>query len=350
VTDRASETLPAWIRAAAPVAADLRAGKAVVALESTVITHGLPRPVNLEIARQMESQVSAAGARPATVAVLDGQICLGLTPEELERLALSPSARKLNRRDLGAARAKGESGGTTVSATMYVAHGAGIRVFATGGIGGVHLGAARAKGESGGTTVSATMYVAHGAGIRVFATGGIGGVHPGAGGDVSADLTELAQTAVAVVCSGAKAILDLPRTLEWLETAGVPVIGWRTDEFPAFFSRESGLSVSTRADTPAQAAAILRSHWELGSKAGALVCVACPEEEAVPRSRVEAAVSQALAIAESVGVTGKDLTPFLLARVAELSGDATLRANLALLRHNARVAAEIALALAGPAR
>ncbi|HLC01824.1 MAG TPA: pseudouridine-5'-phosphate glycosidase [Anaerolineales bacterium] len=311
MTDRASETLPAWIRAAAPVAADLRAGKAVVALESTVITHGLPRPVNLEIARQMESQVSAAGARPATVAVLDGQICLGLTPEELERLALSPSARKLNRRDLGAA---------------------------------------RAKGESGGTTVSATMYVAHGAGIRVFATGGIGGVHPGAGGDVSADLTELAQTAVAVVCSGAKAILDLPRTLEWLETAGVPVIGWRTDEFPAFFSRESGLSVSTRADTPAQAAAILRSHWELGSKAGALVCVACPEEEAVPRSRVEAAVSQALAIAESVGVTGKDLTPFLLARVAELSGDATLRANLALLRHNARVAAEIALALAGPAR
>ena len=311
MTDRASETLPAWIRAAAPVAADLRAGKAVVALESTVITHGLPRPVNLEIARQMESQVSAAGARPATVAVLDGQICLGLTPEELERLALSPSARKLNRRDLGAA---------------------------------------RAKGESGGTTVSATMYVAHGAGIRVFATGGIGGVHPGAGGDVSADLTELAQTAVAVVCSGAKAILDLPRTLEWLETAGVPVIGWRTDEFPAFFSRESGLSVSTRADSPAQAAAILRSHWELGSKAGALVCVACPEEEAVPRSRVEAAVSQALAIAESVGVTGKDLTPFLLARVAELSGDATLRANLALLRHNARVAAEIALALAGPAR
>jgi len=311
VTDRASETLPAWIRAAAPVAADLRAGKAVVALESTVITHGLPRPVNLEIARQMESQVSAAGARPATVAVLDGQICLGLTPEELERLALSPSARKLNRRDLGAA---------------------------------------RAKGESGGTTVSATMYVAHGAGIRVFATGGIGGVHPGAGGDVSADLTELAQTAVAVVCSGAKAILDLPRTLEWLETAGVPVIGWRTDEFPAFFSRESGLSVSTRADSPAQAAAILRSHWELGSKAGALICVACPEEEAVPRSRVEAAVSQALAIAESVGVTGKDLTPFLLARVAELSGDATLRANLALLRHNARVAAEIALALAGPAR
>ena len=311
MTDRASETLPAWIRAAAPVAADLRAGKAVVALESTVITHGLPRPVNLEIARQMESQVSAAGARPATVAVLDGQICLGLTPEELERLALSPSARKLNRRDLGAA---------------------------------------RAKGESGGTTVSATMYVAHGAGIRVFATGGIGGVHPGAGGDVSADLTELAQTAVAVVCSGAKAILDLPRTLEWLETAGVPVIGWRTDEFPAFFSRESGLSVSTRADSPAQAAAILRSHWELGSKAGALICVACPEEEAVPRSRVEAAVNQALAIAESVGVTGKDLTPFLLARVAELSGDATLRANLALLRHNARVAAEIALALAGPAR
>jgi pseudouridine-5'-phosphate glycosidase len=310
VIDSSPTTLPAWIRAAPAVQADLRAGKAVVALESTVITHGLPRPMNLELARQMESQVTAGGARPATVAVLDGQVRLGLTPEELERLALDTSTRKLSRRDLGAA---------------------------------------RAKGESGGTTVSATMFVAHAAGVRIFATGGIGGVHRGASGDVSEDLTELSQTPVAVVCSGAKAILDLPRTLEWLETAGVPVIGWRTDEFPAFFSRESGLSVSTRGDTPAEVAGILRSHWELGAESGTLVCVPCPEDEAVPRSRVEAAVTQAMAIADSVGVAGKDLTPFLLARVAELSGDATLRANLALLRQNARVAAEIALALTTPA-
>ncbi len=308
--DRSSAPLPEWIRATPPVAADLLAGKAVVALESTVITHGLPRPVNLELARQMESLVTAAGARPATVAVLEGRICLGLTAEELERLALNPSTRKLNRRDLGVA---------------------------------------RAKGETGGTTVSATMFVAHAAGVQVFATGGIGGVHHGAGGDVSADLTELAQTPVAVVCSGAKAILDLPRTLEWLETAGVPVVGWQTDEFPAFFSRESGLSVSARAEGPADVAAILRSHWELGATSGALICVPCPEGDAVPQARVEAAVREAREIAGSVGVTGKDLTPFLLARVAELSGDATLRANLALLRQNARVAAVIALALAGPA-
>jgi pseudouridine-5'-phosphate glycosidase len=308
MTDQPAISVPSWIRVAPLVAADLRAGRAVVALESTVITHGLPRPVNLELARQMEAQVRAGGARPATVAVIEGQVCLGLEPEELERLALSSATRKLNRRDLGVA---------------------------------------RAMRQSGGTTVSATMAVANAAGIRVFATGGIGGVHRGPGGDVSADLTELSQTPVAVVCSGAKAILDLPRTLEWLETAAVPVIGWRTDELPAFFSRESGLSVSARADDASQAATILRAHWEMGSRAGALICAPCPEEDELPRSRVEAAVDQALGLAEEVGVMGKDLTPFLLARVAELTGDASLRANLALLRNNARVAAEIALALAG---
>jgi pseudouridine-5'-phosphate glycosidase len=300
---------PPWIRVAPALAADLADGKPVVALESTVITHGLPRPVNLELARQMESLVRSTGARAATVAVLDGGICLGLTPEELERLALNPTARKLNRRDLGVA---------------------------------------RLRGESGGTTVSATMFVAHAAGVRVFATGGIGGVHRGPTGDISADLTELAQTPVAVVCSGAKAILDLPRTLEWLETAAVPVIGWKTDEFPAFFTRESGLPVSARVDEPPEAAALVRSHWETGGKTGVLICAACPEGDAIPKPTVEAAIQEALATAETVGVTGKDLTPFLLARVSELTANASLRANLALLRQNARLAGEIAVALAAP--
>jgi pseudouridine-5'-phosphate glycosidase len=289
------------------VAAALASGNPVVALESTVITHGLPRPVNFELARQMEAQVRSAGAVPATVAVLDGEIRLGLSRDELERLALGGETRKLNRRDLGPA---------------------------------------TARGESGGTTVSATMFVAHAAGIRVFATGGIGGVHRGPGGDVSADLTELAETPVAVVCSGAKAILDLPRTLEWLETGRVPVIGWNTSEFPAFFSRESGLPVSERVSGAHEAAAILRAHWQLGPHGGALICVPCPEGDAMPRPQVEEAIRQAREIAESVGVTGKELTPFLLARVAEITGDASLKANLALLKNNARVATELALALA----
>jgi pseudouridine-5'-phosphate glycosidase len=289
------------------VAAALKAGKAIVALESTVITHGLPRPVNLELARQMEAQVRAGGAAPATVAVLDGRIRLGLSPDELERLALGGETRKLNRRDLGAA---------------------------------------VARGESGGTTVSATMFVAHSAGLRIFATGGIGGVHRGTSDDVSADLTELAETPVAVVCSGAKSILDLPRTVEWLETCRVPVIGWNTPEFPAFFSRESELPVSERVSSAEEAAAILAAHWGLGARSGALICVPCPEGDAVPRSQVETAINQAIGIADSLGISGKELTPFLLARVAELTGDASLKANLALLKNNARVAAEISLALA----
>ena len=304
-----STPFPSWIHAAPEMRAALGGRKPIVALESTVITHGLPRPVNLELARQMEAQVRSAGAVPATIAVLDGHVCLGLMPEELERLALTTTTQKLNRRDLGVARARGTSGGTTVSATMFVAYSAGIRVFATGGIGGVHRGAA---------------------------------------GDVSADLTELSHTPVAVVSSGAKAILDLPRTLEWLETAGVPVIGWKTDEFPAFFSRESGLPVSARVDGPGETAAILRAHWEQDAGTGVLICVPCPEADALPKPHVEVAIQQALLTAESVGVTGKDLTPFLLARVSELTGNASLRANLALLRQNARVAGEIAVALAAP--
>jgi pseudouridine-5'-phosphate glycosidase len=278
-----------------------------VALESTVITHGLPEPVNLELARRLEAEVRGAGAVPATVAVIDGRICLGVTTDELERLALSRSLMKISRRDLGTA---------------------------------------VAQRGTGGTTVAATMIAAHAGGVQVFATGGIGGVHRGPSGDISADLPELARTPVVVVCSGAKAILDLPRTLEWLDTAGVPVLGWGTDEFPAFFTRSSGLPVSARVKNAAETAALVRTQWGMGLRSGVLVCVPCPEEVAVPAEKVELVLRTALQQAESEGVRGKQVTPYLLSRLAELSGGKTLRANLALLRNNARVAAEIARAFA----
>lgn len=298
--------LPNWLKAHPNVAAALAADKPIVALESTVITHGLPRPVNLELARHMQSEVASAGAQPATIALLRGTIHVGLAHEALETIALAPDTQKISRRDIGIARAKKITGGTTVAATMYIAHAAGIRVFATGGIGGVHRGEA---------------------------------------GDVSADLPELARTPVAVVCSGAKSILDLPRTLEWLETAGVPVIGWGTDEYPAFFSHTSGLPVTVRIDTPQEAAEILRTHWEMGMESGVLICVPCPEDDAVPNEIIEEALARALQEAEEEGIHGKGVTPFLLTRVSALSSGATLRANLALLRNNARVGAEIAKAL-----
>lgn len=294
---------PAWLRVHPEVAAALSAGRPVVALESTVITHGLPEPVNLELARRLEGEVRTAGAIPATVAVIDGRVCLGVTTDELERLALSRKLMKISRRDFGAALAGRHTGGTTVAATMIAAHAGGIRVFATGGIGGVHRGNAH---------------------------------------DVSADLPELARTPVIVVCAGVKAILDLPRTLEWLETAGVPVLGWGTDEFPAFFSRSSGLRVSARVDGAVDAATLIRAQWAMGLQSGVLVCVPCPEEVAVPAEVVEPVLQQALKQAEAQGVRGKDVTPFLLARLADLTGGETLRANLALLRNNARVAAELA--------
>ena len=296
-----------WVRLHPEVLEALAAGQPVVALESTVITHGLPRPANLETARAMEAAVRQGGAVPATVAVLDGAVRVGLEGAALERLAGLREAIKINRRDLGPALAQRSSGGTTVSATMLAAHAAGIEVFATGGIGGVHRGGA---------------------------------------GDVSADLVELARTPVAVVCAGAKAILDLPRTLEWLETAGVPVIGWGTDEFPAFFSRESGLPISARADSAQAIAAALRAHWSIGLQSGTLVCLPCPEEAALPRAQVERAVELALQAAAKAGVRGKDLTPFLLSRLVEETAGATLHANTALLLNNAGAAASLAGALA----
>ncbi len=301
------DSLPNWITVSPEVQRARKNRTPLVALESSVITHGLPRPSNLDLARRVESEVLAIGAQPATIALLDGKVCLGLTANELERLAGNERAEKISRRDLAGAVAFGLSGGTTVAATMIVAHAAGVRVFATGGIGGFH------RGESG---------------------------------DVSADLPELARTPVAVVSSGAKSILDLPRTLEWLETAGVPVVGLGTRDFPAFFSRASGLPVSTTVETVQEAASLLRTHWSMGLRSGVLITVPCPEAEAVPNAQVEAALGKAEAEARSVGISGRELTPFLLSRLAELTRRATLRANLALLRQNARVAATLALALA----
>ena len=283
----------------------LAEGRPIVALETTVMTHGLPRPQNLELALDMETTVRRGGAVPATVAVVRGRPTIGVPGPELERLARAAGVLKVNRQNLG-----------------YCA----------------------AKGMDGGTTVSASVHLAHSAGIRIMATGGIGGVHRGQTGDVSADLPELARTPVAVVCSGAKAILDLPRTLEWLETHGVPVIGYGTDEFPAFFSRSSGLRVDLRADGPADVAEILLAHWSLFPMCGVLLCVPCPEEQALPPEEVERAVSRALVSGEAGGVAGKDVTPFLLCELNEMTRGASLRANLALLLNNARVGAQVAQA------
>lgn len=281
----------------------LAEGAPIVALESTVITHGLPRPENLVLARALESQVRRGGAVPATVGVIAGKIHIGLTETELEYLSEAEPVRKISRRDFGAA---------------------------------------VARREDGGTTVAGTLIAAHQVGIRVFATGGIGGVHRQAPFDVSADLPELARTPLVVVCAGAKAILDIPATLEYLETAGVPVVGYGTDDFPAFYSLSSGLPAQVRADTAADAAAIARAHWGLGIESAVLVTVPPPVEDAIPPEKVEGSIQQALAESSAQGIRGQAVTPFLLARVSQLTGGASLQANLGLLRNNARVAAEIA--------
>ncbi len=288
------------------VAQALSQGAPVVALESALITHGLPRPANLEVARRLEETARAEGAVPATVAVLEGRACVGLTPAQLERLAGEPNPAKVSLRDLPAVAALRLTGGTTVAATMHLAHRAGVRVFATGGIGGVHRG------------------------------------HPD---DISADLPALASIPMVVVCAGAKAILDLPRTLEWLETLGVPVVGYATDTFPAFTSRSSGLPVSARADTPEEVAAMARARDRLGLQAALLVCVPVPEKAEWPWAEAQAEIEAAVAEAEARGIRGKELTPFLLARLAERTGGRSLDANEALLVNNARVAARIAQAL-----
>ncbi|HWQ12005.1 MAG TPA: pseudouridine-5'-phosphate glycosidase [Roseiflexaceae bacterium] len=287
---------------------EVRAAGAVVALESTVISHGLPYPHNLELARAMEAEVRAAGAVPATVGVVAGAPVVGMAWADIERFARAAGVLKLSRRDIAYAVATGRDGATTVSATMALAALAGVQVFATGGIGGVHRGARESW-------------------------------------DISADLTELARTPVLVVCAGAKAILDLPATVEYLETAGVPVLGLGTEEFPAFYSARSGLPVP-RVESASEVARVWRAHRALGG-AGMLLAVPPPAEVALAPEAVEGPIARALTRAEAAGVRGPAVTPFLLAAVAEETHGESVRTNVALLRQNARVAAQVALALAG---
>ncbi|MEZ4658299.1 MAG: pseudouridine-5'-phosphate glycosidase [Caldilineaceae bacterium] len=283
-----------------------------VALESTVITHGLPYPQNLTLARDMEAAVRAQGAQPRTIGIVRGELIAGLSPAQLEYLATAAQTaaehnlHKISRRDLPIAVARQWNGGATVATTMWIAH-------------------------------------RHG--IQVFATGGIGGVHRGDGTDVSADLQELAQTPVIVVCAGAKAILDLPATLEYLETYGVSVIGLGTDEFPAFYSHQSGLPVDVCCQSVAEVAAIWRAKQQLGLPGGLLVTVPVPKAEEIPAAEIEPVIQQAVAEAAQQGLRSAQVTPFLLSRVAQLTGERSLRANLALLKNNAVVAAQIAVAL-----
>ncbi|MDE0068995.1 MAG: pseudouridine-5'-phosphate glycosidase [Caldilineaceae bacterium] len=281
-----------------------------VALESTVISHGLPYPDNLKLAREMEEIIRRHGAEPATVGVIGGELIAGLGEEQIERLATAADVRKVSRRDLPVVAARKLDGATTVAATIWIAHRAGIELFATGGIGGVHRSTA-----------------------------------PGMSADVSADLQELAQTPVIVVCAGAKALLDLPATLEYLETHGVTVIGYGTEAFPAFYSRDSGLPVDLRCDSPEEVAEIWRAKRTLELAGGLLVAVPVPEKDEIPLSAIEPLIERALADSEAAGLRSAEVTPYLLRRIAYLTGDRSLRANLALLRNNARVAAAIAAAL-----
>ncbi|MCS7036903.1 MAG: pseudouridine-5'-phosphate glycosidase [Saprospiraceae bacterium] len=292
------------------VASALAEGQAVVALESTIIAHGMPYPQNLETALRVEQTVRQAGAVPATCAVVSGKLRAGLSAEELEHFAQKGrSIAKASRRDLGYLVSRGLDGATTVAATMIIAHLADIRCFATGGIGGVHRGA------------PATF-------------------------DISADLQELAHTPVAVVCAGAKSILDLGLTLEYLETFGVPVLGYQTDEFPAFYARTSGLQVDYRMDSPEAIARLLRAHWGIGLRSGVVVANPVPEPYALDAKAMEEILAQAIAEAERQHIRGKALTPFLLARIEQLTGGLSLKANIELVCNNARLAAQIARALA----
>ena len=277
--------------------------KPVVALESTVIAHGLPRPQNLETALRSEEIVRTEDSIPATIAVLKGKLCVGLNGEQRELIANSDNVRKFSTRDLPIAVARRWNGATTVASTLWIAHRAGIRVFATGGIGGVHRGSLP---------------------------------------DVSADLPELARTPMIVVCSGAKIVLDLPATREWLETHSVTVVGYECDEMPAFYSRRSGLPVDVRCDSPKEVAEIFNAQRELGMESALVVTVRVPADAEVEPDLLQRVLDDALSKAEREKIAGRDITPFLLARMAEQSAGATLRANIALLENNARVAAQIA--------
>lgn len=280
----------------------------IVALESTVIAHGLPHPHGINTALECEAIVRSTGAQPATIGIVGGKVVVGLSVDELNEIART-RCRKVNLANLGEIVARCEWGATTVAATLHIAANEEIRVFSTGGIGGVHRGAE-----------------------QTF--------------DISSDITALARYPVVVVSSGAKAILDLPKTVELLETMGIPVIGYKTNEFPAFYSHSSGLQLDIRAESAAQVAAIAWSHWQLGFKSAILVTVPVPFEEAIPREVIERDIQTVLTLAAEEGITGKSVTPFLLARLSELTSGRSLRSNMALLKNNARVAAEIALELA----
>lgn len=281
----------------------------IVALESTIITHGMPYPENLRVAQKVEEEVRAQGAIPATIGIIDGKVKIGLTEAELQQLAESEGTWKISRRDLPYAITKKLSGGTTVAATAYAADLIGIAIFATGGIGGVHRGV---------------------------------GEHM----DISADLRELGQRDVAVVCAGAKAILDLPRTMEYLETQGVPVVGYQTNELPAFYTRKSGIRLEQRLDTPQEIADLLKAKWGLKLSGGVLIANPIPEEAALDDTGIHQAIESALDTATAQQISGKHLTPFLLDQVKNFSNGSSLEANIALVRNNARLAAQIAKAFA----
>ncbi len=304
-----TDVLPPFITVQSEVASALASDRPVVALESTIITHGMPHPENLETALKVEATVRDTGAVPATIAVLDGVLRIGLSGEELERLSLANDVAKLSRADLAFCIARGGTGSTTVAATMVAAHMAGIGTFATGGIGGVHRGAELDF-------------------------------------DISADLEELGRTNVVVVCAGPKAILDLPKTLEVLETKGVPVIGYGTDDLPAFWSRSSGLAAPLRLDTPSEIARFAAIRRQMGGHGGVLVANPVPESHAISSAIVDGWIDAALEAARRQGVAGKDATPFLLQHIADASGGQSLATNIALITANARLAAEIAIAAA----
>jgi pseudouridine-5'-phosphate glycosidase len=292
-----------------PEVANARAtGKPVVALESTIISHGMPYPQNVQTAREVEQIIRDAGAVPATIAIIGGKICIGLTEEQLEELGNSPDAIKVSRRDLAYVLSQGKLGATTVAATMICAQLAGIKVFVTGGIGGVHRGAETSM-------------------------------------DISADLQELAQTNVAVVCAGVKSILDIGLTLEYLETHGVPVVSVGQSGFPAFFTRESGFNADFQLDTAAEQASFIATKWALGLNGGVVVSAPVPAEEAMPKEEIDAITLRALQEADENGVTGKKVTPFLLARIKTLTEGRSLKTNIALVKNNARVGAALARAL-----
>lgn len=300
---------PSTLRVPEEVRTALEAGQPVVGLESTLISHGLPRPRNLEVARRLEVVVREGGAVPATVGIIRGEPIVGLSETEIETLAYANGVRKCGRRDIAVAIAHGEHGATTVAGTLALLAAAGVPVLATGGIGGVHRGA-----------------------DETF--------------DISADLGEIARQPVVVVCAGAKAILDLPRTLEVLESLGVPVLGWQTDELPAFYSGSSGLPVTARVETAEDVARMAHAAWSLALGGGLLVTVPPPSGTTLETARVEDAIEAALREARRQGIRGQSVTPFLLAAVADTTGGESVDANLALLENNVRVATEIAVALA----